>query len=208
MKKYLKPICLGFAAVLMSASLLQAEEAQNMAIGGGITIANDSLKKVTHNTPGLNFNISTQVPVASSKVMFRPGLGLSVFAGKWGTNEDVDNGLTTESKTQLVNVQATFDLMIPTGAVDNLTLITGISINQWRYSGQVRGGHPHPFDLEGSKAPDDVKLGFRAGLDYRFNKQWSGEFLLQLVEFGSKNTEEHYHNFNPTWLQVGVKYHF
>ena len=63
MNKNLKPICLGFAAVLMSASLLRAEEAQEMTIGGGITIANDSLKKVTHNSLGLNFNVSTQMRV-------------------------------------------------------------------------------------------------------------------------------------------------
>ena len=113
MNKNLKPICLGFAAVLMSASLLRAEEAQEMTIGGGITIANDSLKKVTHNSLGLNFNVSTQMPIASSNVKFRPGLGLNILPGKWGDNNDIDNGLVTESKTQLINIQATFDVLVP-----------------------------------------------------------------------------------------------
>ena len=210
MKKNLKPICLGFAAVLMSASLLHAEEEQNMAIGGGFTVAADSLKKVTHNTLGLNVNISTQMPIASSNVLFRPGLGLSLFSGKFGQNNDIDNGVVVESKTQLVNLQATFDIMVPAVLVDNLTLVTGLSVNQWRYSGQTKGGNPHPFGLDGSYAPDDVKLGFRVGMDYRISKQWSSEVLFQMVEFGSrdKSNDIHYHNFNPTWLQFGVKYHF
>jgi hypothetical protein len=210
MNKNLKPICLGFAAVLMSASLLQAEEAQEMAIGGGITIANDSLKKVTHNSLGLNFNVSTQMPIAASNVKFRPGLGLSILPGKWGVDNDIDNGLITQSKTQLINIQATFDVMVPlpVAGIENLTVITGLSVNNWRYNGATRDGNPHPYGLQGSAAPGSVKVGLRVGADYRINKQWSSELLLQVVEFGSGNTEVHYHNFNPSWLQLGVKYHF
>ena len=210
MNKNLKPICLGFAAVLMSASLLRAEEAQEMTIGGGITIANDSLKKVTHNSLGLNFNVSTQMPIASSNVKFRPGLGLNILPGKWGENNDIDNGLVTESKTQLINIQATFDVLVPlpVPGIDHLALVTGLSINNWRYSGQTKDGNPHPFGLQGSAAPADIKVGLRVGVDYRINKQWSSELLLQVVEFGSRNTEVHYHNFTPSWLQLGVGYHF
>jgi hypothetical protein len=192
----------------MSGACLHAEEELNSAIGGGLTFATDSLKKVTHTVTGFNFNISTQMPIASSNVMFRPGLGLSILPGKWGENNDLDNGITTQSKTQLINVQGSLDILIPAGSIQGLSVVSGISLNQWRYQGQTQDGNPHPFGLDGSKASATVKVGARLGFDYRWSKAWSGEMLLQIVEFGSNDDQVHMHNINPAWVQVGVKYHF
>ena len=210
MKMHFKPFCLGFAALLLTAPVMRAEEAgAEMAVGGGLTIANDSIKKATHKTYGFNLNISTEMAIPSSQVKFRPGLGLSVFPGSFKAETNPDTGEVVTSKAQLTNLQATFDVLIPL-SVDSLNLVTGLSVNQWRTQGSALEGKDHPYNLGDNKAKDSVRVGFRAGLDYRFHKQWSAEVLFQMVEFGSYNSadEAHYHNINPTWLQIGVKYHF
>lgn len=206
MKMNFKPVCLGFAAVMLAAPVLQAEEVGNAALGFGLTTATDSLRKVTHSTLGLNVNGSIDFNLGGTLKM-RPGFGITVLPGKDGVNYDV-NGTPVNSKTQLVNLQCTFDLVIPTGTNNAFSVITGLSINQWRYSGSTKDGSPHPFGLDGSRASDNVKLGLRLGLNYQVSQRWTAEALLQMVEFGSKTSFQSEENVNPCWMHFGMKYRF
>jgi hypothetical protein len=209
MKVNFKPIYLGIAgAMLASPALWAADPAQDKAIGFGVTLATDSLKKVSHNSTGFNLNGSLEFNLPLTDIKIRPGLGLSVFPGKKGDNWNYELERNVSTKTQLINIQASFDLVIPTRVCQSLNLITGLSLNQWRYSGQTYNNDPHPFRMEGSKASDDLKLGLRVGLNYKFNNKWSGEALLQMVEYGYPTTEVTSYNINPCWVQFGVKYHF
>ena len=220
MMKSMKKIGLGVAAVLLLAPSLQAAEGKAF-LGGGLTFANDSLRKVTNNSLGLNLNGGWDYTLADTNTTFRMGLGLTILSGKEGNYtyqydpNFQDLKVTTISKTTLYNVQGTVDLLIGT-AVENLKIITGFSVNQWRYqatSRNVSGAEnivptPHPYDLQTSKAPGNLKVGFRIGADYQVNKAWSAEAILQMVEFGGGDSESRFNSINPTWIQVGVKYHF
>ncbi len=223
MMKNMKKIGLGVAAVLLLAPSLKAGDGKAF-LGGGVTFANDSLRKVTNQTPGLNLNGGWDYTLPDTNTTFRMGLGLNILSGKEGTYNyiyDPNNlsvPVSTISKTSLYNVQGTVDLLIGT-PWEKAKIVTGLSVNLWRYqaaSRYVPGSpgagdivpSPHPYDLQGSKAPGDLKVGFRIGLDYQVNKAWSGELLLQMVEFGATNGDSRTNAFNPSWLQLGVKYHF
>jgi hypothetical protein len=222
MMKNVKNIGLGVMAALLLAPSLQAAEGKAF-LGGGLTFANDSLRKVTNNSLGLNVNGGWDYQLADSNTTFRMGLGLTILSGKEATYSyiyDPNNmyaDVTTISKTTLYNVQGTLDLLIGTPS-EKVKIITGLSVNQWRYQSASRfaaGSHnndivptPHPYDLQGSKAPGNLKVGFRFGVDYQVNKAWSGEAVLQMVEFGAGDSESRFNSINPTWIQVGVKYHF
>ena len=220
MMKSMKKICLGAAAVLLLAPSLQAGD-NKAFLGGGLTFANDSLRKVTNNSLGMNLNIGWDYTLADTNTTFRMGLGLTILSGKEGNYTyvyDPNNTavpVTTISKTTLYNVQGTVDLLIGT-PWEKVKIVTGLSVNQWRYQAASRFASgsgdilptPHPYDLQGSKAPGDLKVGFRIGADFQVNKAWSAEAILQMVELGGTNSESRLNSINPTWIQVGVKYHF
>ena len=198
MKKTLRMLGLVASAALISAPALKAETPGGYFYGVGVTYANDSLKQVTNQNLGLNFNMGLDREISGTKVGFRPALGLTFLPGSWDQ----------DSKTSLTNLQATGDLVIPT-TIEKFQVVTGLSVNLWRYIGDSRNGADNKWGLNGAMAPGGVKLGLRVGFDYTFTKQITGEVLMQLVEFGNQpNGVASYQNFNPTWLQFGVKYHF
>lgn len=222
MMNSMKKIGLGAAAVLLLAPSLHAGDGKTF-LGGGITFANDSLRKVTNQSPGLNLNGGWDYTLADTNTTFRFGLGLTILSGKEGTysyiydpnNQYLD--VTTISKTTLYNVQGTVDLLIGT-PWEKVKVVTGLSVNQWRYQAASRYAEgsnntgivpaPHPYDLQGARAPGDLKVGFRFGADVQIDKAWSAEAILQMVEFGAGDAQSRLNNFNPSWIQVGVKYHF
>lgn len=203
MKTIFKPIHSGAAALLLLAvAPMRAEEANyNPSLGAAVTFSTDSLKKATNNSLGFSVYGSVERPIASSNVFFRPGLAISVFPGK----------LKDDYKTQLTNLQGSFDVVIPSGLSESFKVVTGISINQWRFQGRTERDKPHPYNLDGSYAPGAMKIGFRIGANYKFGKHWSGELLLQMVEFGNRNqdsSEADKTHLNPGWVQAGFRYHF
>lgn len=198
MNKTVRTLGILASAALLSAPALKAEVPAGLFVGGGITYANDSLKNVTNKTMGLNVHVGLNREVGETKVGWRPSLGLTLLPGDWDG----------DSKTALTNIQFANDLVINTPAKD-LKVITGLSINLWRYSGETRNGAEHKWGLDGKLAPGDLKFGLRLGAEYRITKQWSTDVLLQMVEFGNKKADDYTgRDFNPSWLQFGVKYHF
>lgn len=191
---------LGKLALVVSLGLgltVKAEESKGFYIGGSATIANDSLRKVTNETLGLNLNIGLDRMIGDTNIGLRPQ-----FAMTWLSGKPKDG-----TKTSLVNLQVAADVLIPVG-YERVRLVTGFSINQWRYAAVADSNGNHPFNLSGKKAPASLKLGFRGGVDVKIADRWTAEALFQMVEFGSMDTKVGYHNFNPSWIQVGVKYHF
>ncbi len=199
MNSKLKTLWIAAAATLVALPSLRAEDVQGMFVGGAVTVANDSLKKVTGKTYGVNLNIGLDRTIADTNIGFRPAFGVTWLPGKV-----VADG----SKTSLTNLQISTDLIVPTG-IDRLHLVTGISLNLWRYlASPATGTGENPWGLDGSKAPNKLKFGFRGGLDVKITEKWTAEVLLQMVEFGSPTADVNWKNINPTWIQAGVKYHF
>jgi hypothetical protein len=198
MKKTLRMLGLVAAAALISAPALKAETPTTYFYGVGITYANDALKQVTNTNLGLNFNAGLDREIKGTTIGFRPALAITFLPGSWDG----------DSKTSLTNLQASGDLVINT-SIEKFKVVTGMSVNLWRYIGDARNGASNKWGLNSAMAPGGLKLGLRVGFDYKFSKQITGELLWQGVEFGNKpNDEQSWQNFNPTWLQVGVKYHF
>lgn len=198
MKRNLRMLGLIAAAALISAPALKAEVPTGWFIGGGVTFANDSLKQVTNNNLGINLNIGLDKEIGDTKIGFRPGFGLTFLPGSWDG----------DSKTSLNNLQVTGDLVVNT-PIDKFKVITGMSINLWRYIGDARNGASNNWGLNGAMAPGGLKLGLRVGFEYKVSKEISAELLMQAVEFGNQpNGVQSWYNFNPSWLQLGVKYHF
>jgi hypothetical protein len=121
-------------------------------------------------------------------VPLRLSLGINDFPGK-------DNAGVKQS---LMGIQAAGDIFIETG-VQHLSILTGVSINKWNekispepagYSASVKG----------------IKFGARFGFEYQVNQNWSVNTMLQVVELGvNANSTKGY---NPSWVQIGAKYHF
>ncbi len=198
MKKTLRMLGIAGAAALMSSASLSAATPEGWFLGGAVTFANDSLKVATNKTTGLNFNVGLDRQIGDTNVGFRPGLGITFLPGEW----------KDDAKISFTGIQLTADLVIQTG-IEHFTMITGLSVNNWRYLSDTRNGAESPFGLDGNFAPDAVKLGFRVGFDYKINEHLTADLLLQMTEFGNHPSDEFsFRNINPTWLQAGVKYHF
>ncbi len=197
MNTNLKTLWIAAAATLAFSSSVRAEDdIKGLFVGGAVTVANDSLKKVTLKTYGVGLTVGLDRTLGDTNLGIRPAFSITWLPGKVGPDE---------SKTSLTNLQVSTDLIIPTG-LDRVKVVTGFSLNQWRYLASSPGNHP--WGLDGNRAPKDLKFGFRAGLDVKITPKWSADALLQMVEFGSTDSQFNSYNFNPTWVQVGVKYHF
>ena len=104
--------------------------------------------------------------------------------------------------------------------------IVGLSLNKYRLkvsdalAGQyspvdldaaTRSGSPvvRSGDANGTLSVPGYKFGLRFGVDYRINKQFSVQLLLQQTELGriySKATQMP--TLNPAWLELGASYKF
>lgn len=108
------------------------------------------------------------------------------------------------TRISLRNVQLAGDVLIP-AFHPSIRFATGLSVQRWNVDFE---GAPQGYEL--GKGP---KLGFRAGYVWRPTRQWSAEALFQVAELGvsPKFKAGSYTNtrgWNPSWVQVGVHYHF
>lgn len=187
MKRILTVGALGFGMALG----LQAQDAKPFAAGVSIVTPLDSLKTVTNASGfgGVTADFSYTGMLANSGVPFRASLGIALLPGK------EEAGL----KVSLLNYQLAGDILTKLGGNENLHLVTGISVNKWRATAEA-GGISESENIKG------LKFGGRLGLDYRINQQWSANVMLQAIELGAEPNG--YFGVNPSWIQVGAKFHF
>ena len=177
---------LGVAAIAIS-SPLAAQEGPRWDAGLSLVMPLDALTSLTNNhglgggfIPEIGFNGK----LVGTTVPFRVTFGINDLPGK-------DNDGT---KTSLMGYQLAGDLFTDTGW-NKLSLVTGLSINRWQMK----------VDSTTSTVKG-IKLGGRIGLEYRMSKACSADLLLQAVELGTD--PQGITAYNPSWLQVGVKYHW
>lgn len=192
----------GLALVLMAGSVARAEDTK-FFVGGGLMLNLDSTKAITNKSTAFNIQGGMDFKL-QEKLLFRPGFQVNFFPGseKGGV------------KTSLRSYQVFGDFVYPMGLVDNLNLSFGLSVNRYQYDSTY--ADPASFDPEFQWAPTSAyaqvygtKLGFRAGLDYRIQRNFSVELLFQQTELGNpKGDDQHYANQNPAWIQVGARFHF
>lgn len=192
----------GLALLLMAGPVAEAQDTK-FFVGGGLMANLDSAKAITNKT--MAFNIQGGMDFKfQEKLVFRPGFQVNFFPGaeKAGV------------KTSMRSYQVFGDFVYPTGLVDNLNFSFGLSVNRYLYDSTF--ADPSSFDPEFQWAPTDsytqvygTKLGFRVGVDYRIQRNFSVELLFQQTELGSPvGDDQHYANQNPAWIQVGARFHF
>lgn len=200
----------------------------------GVALVNqlDSAKNVTNANGGFALTGAAYWSVSGGYVV-RTGLGYTSLNGaSRGSHTYLDTSVTPavikpwsddNVKTSLSGVQVYGDLMIPTG-VQDLSLVTGLSLNKWSFSSTIPAGRVNPLtgDAKTSGSIRGYKFGGRLGLQYKVSSLISAELLLQQTEMGSNNPGDapigntdpanqaplFITNENPGWLQLGVRFHF
>lgn len=185
----LTPKILGLALVaLVAATPAAAEDAKSsFHVGLNGVYAMDGLHNITNKYVGFTAEVGYTGRLANTTVPFRTTLSFESFPG------EAVNGF----KQSLTGIQLAGDLIIHTGS-PHLDIITGISINQWNLKLD-----PDPGGPDTAKG---TKFGARLGLEYNFSEHWAGSFLIQATELGT--TPSASTGVNPSWFQLGAKYHF
>lgn len=183
----------------------------------GVALVNqlESAKNATNGTGGFALTGAAYWSVSGGYVV-RTGLGYTALNGAAVSNPgNTNHGV----KTSLSGIQVYGDLMIPTG-VQDLSLVTGLSLNKWSFSSTIPAGQVNPLtgDAKTSGSIRGYKFGGRLGLQYKVSSMISAELLLQQTEMGSNNPGDlpigtagatpYITNENPGWLQLGVRFHF
>ena len=183
-----------------------AAQSTGFNAGGALIVAPKeyfgAYDKAVHNTIGYVLNVGYDFNFYQTDVAGRATLSYNAMPGK------EDNGL----KTSLNSVQLAGDVFMQT-SLPELRGVFGLSINTYSatFSGiedwQTANSERH-FAFRSCKG---IKLGYRLGFEYAFNKSISGELLLQQTELAGKSIDDQYirrGGINPSWLQLGVHYHF
>ncbi len=221
MKSFLRSASLG---LVLSGLALSAQDAPKpFAVGVHMVSGLTALKDVTGNNAGAVVDFSYTGMLAKSNVPFRAGLAYNTFPGK------TDDFQVKESLTAF---QLFGDIVIKTG-VEHLDLVTGLSVNKYHYKvdspdASVLQGSTYGYGSQ-SGTVKGLKFGARFGVAYAFTSAWSAEVMLQITELGSSDryrmdpssptrdiwdskakffTGPRSAGINPSWLQVGAKYHF
>ena len=185
-----KLMALALAAFPLTGNLA-AEDAKRFDAGIAWSLATDNLRELTKSSGasgGYNLDFGYNGKLAGTTVPTRISLGLNNFPG-----DSVNN-----VKTSLLGYQLAADLFIESG-MKNLSFVSGVSINKW-----TKKVDPAPTGYD--SAVKGTKFGARLGLEYQASASWSMSAMLQVVELGTdaKATK----GYNPSWVQLGAKYHF
>ncbi len=192
------------AGLMLGGLGLSAQEASApFAVGLHLISGLDGLKNITNNSSGAIVDFSYQGSLAKTDVPYRAGLAFASFPGS--SKDGV--------KTSLTSVQLFGDIIIRT-QVEHLNLITGLSLNKYSQKKTLDASADPSLGLPTDKG---IKFGARLGIEYAFNRSWSSELMVQMTELGVQNrpnpTSDDPANIgaygaNPSWVQVGVKWHF
>lgn len=217
---FAKRLSLGIVALALPSVMAHAADGPNFFVGGGVIGALDATKTVTHSTLGFNLTAGADYRMGDGSYGFRPGVAINFLPGS------AQDGV----KTSLTNFQVYGDVLFDSG-IKNLSFSAGLSVQRWYYKTTADAGIVSPLQLDDKGFLNGTKLGLRLGMEYRFNKSFSAELLFQQTDFGSKNGDPKGNvyssngnfppptpaqegtlingtNVTPSWLQLGVKYHF
>lgn len=196
------------ALVLAGAFLpVAAEQPTGWQVSGSLPSALTGLKDWTHRSvAGLCVDGGYQGTFEGGNILYRVSLGYNTFPGK---EQD-------RMKISLSSFQLSGDVVIPV-ARSPYSLVTGLSVHNWSKS--VSGTSPiDPGQANGvSGGVKQVfgKIGFRAGVEYSMSPRLTLAALFQISEFGTnseflKRGNETFgtNAVNPSWIQMGVRYHF
>jgi hypothetical protein len=161
---------------------LSAAEGPRWDAGGAFLIGLDGLKSVTGNGQGTNLQVGFNGHIANSEVPFRASL--QHYTMPWDGSNPAHTGLR--------DLQLAGDIFTSTPFA-RLRLLTGISLNKWS-----RG--------DAKTSVKGLKFGGRLGVDVALNPKWSAELTFQAVELGTDALATK--GLNPSWAQLGVRYHF
>lgn len=180
-------------ALVAATGMQAAEPAKSESrwdAGAALVLPLDGLKAVTQKSGlgGMTAELGYNGRVYNTQLPFRVSASVNALPG-----EQKDY-----VKSSLLGLQLAADIVAPTG-IDKLSMVVGISVNQWRWDYQ----DPTTHSKTTMKGP---KAGFRWGFDYRLNRHWSASALLQMTELGVDAQAAH--GYNPSWIQAGAKYRF
>lgn len=159
----------------------------------GLTLGLSYIGDVQNGGSGLGVDLAYTLVPSRLELPVRFGVGVNGFF----TTCDA----TTDAK--LSNDQAYVDLFF-TKPGSALAFYGGLSVNQWQVSANGR-----------SSTVSGLKLGLRAGMEYRFASAASLSVGYQVAEAGTSSEllpngpkDTGARGLNPSWLQVGVRFHF
>lgn len=188
----MKKSLMGLGAALAVSGGLAAQDVRNWDAGLNLVLPLQTLTAMTNQngvSGGFTAELGFNGHLGNTTVPFRTSLSINDLPGKAD-----DQGV----KMSLMNYQLAGDLFTATG-VKGLSIVTGLSANKWslKYT-----------DPSGSAAPatKGIKFGGRIGLEYAVSPAVTLSALVQLVEFGTD--AQQIVSYNPSWIQVGAKYHF
>lgn len=196
MLKTLRSSLLGLMALPLAA------QGAGFSLEGGLLVGTDSLKKATNASLGYHLGADYGAHVPDTQVPVRFGV---TFASMPGSGR---NGLTTS----LTLAQAHGDVFIDTPSPAWKALL-GLSLNRYSMSrsgteSTVEGDVDHHFPVRDVKG---LKMGLRLGVSRAFSARWSAELLFQQTELAGKDLEDpliRRGGINPSWFEVGVRWHF
>jgi hypothetical protein len=192
-------------AVLLATSPLMAQDAGFSALGGFMYGFN-SLEKVTGKISGMGLGVSYEKKIYKTANMFRLNLALNSFS------ISKDSKALPEASGSLTNIQLSGDVFLKMPA-ENLKFFAGISANSYSatYEAEPNPNRPiastAPIEYEPNNPTDGIKMGIRAGLNYRVDKSFSFDLTLNLTEMGTSYTNNG-GGLNPAWVQISARYHF
>jgi hypothetical protein len=184
--------------------------AQGFSVSGAGILALDSLKKVTDAPAAIILGGDYETHFSGTEIPVRAGISLAQMPGheRFGL------------KTSLFLAQVHGDVFLC--ATPKLAVVAGLSLNTYSMTRTGEENRTDALDVDHHFPVGDakgVKFGFRLGLDYRLDKAWSLELMLQQTELAGKDltgdvkapdgTElVRQGAINPAWLQLGVTYRF
>ena len=199
---------IGLLGGILLAAPLAGQQARPLSAHLAAFVGTEDQKKATHSTSGFGLGFAWEGVIPVSAVPFRLGLGYNYLPGK------EEMGL----KTSLGAVQFTLDTFVST-PIQGLRMVIGLSLNNYH----VQNSGTPPLNTVGNPVAywsidesKGLKAGGRLGAEWRFSDRFSAELLCQVTELGTTprvlqetaNQALALGPVNPSWLQVGIRYHF
>ncbi len=204
---------LSIALMAAFGSTLVAQTSPRFSVHSALFMGSNDLKKATNSGSGFALGGAYDTTFPASDTRVRLGLSYNAMPGKV-QGKDL--------KTSLASLQLSGDAHIRL-PLPGLALVVGLSVNKYRVKNEgtpstgTASGVTYYNSAFSITNADGLKLGARMGFDYALHPRVSLEALYQLTELGRgpKELGDHYVSWdiargpiNPSWLQLGVRYHF
>lgn len=189
---------------MLATPLSAQEKALTFNVGGAYMGTLGDVQKVTAQDSAYQVSLGFTTHLYKTDVPFRVTLSDNMLQGK-------THGVTG-IKSSLNGIQLAGDVLINSG-VENLSFVTGLSINKWSLSNkgtEPAGGYlafdpsqnvvsssdptgnptydpirNNPNNFFNLNEDKGIKFGARLGLEYRFSEHWTTDLLAQIIEVGT-----------------------